>query len=68
MVFHNRINTKWVVVKFVKTKDFSVSPINWLVETNTNQLSTSIIKCCKWPQRRMTSDGQEAEFSSLNTI
>lgn len=43
---------KWVVAKFMDTKDFSVLPINWLVETETEKLATSTIKFCKWPPIR----------------
>jgi len=48
---------KWVVVKFSDTKDYSVLPVNWLVETETERLTTSNIKYCKWPPvRSVTSD------------
>jgi len=51
MVFQNR-SIKWVVVKFTDTKEFSVLPVNWLVETETERLATSSIKFCKWPPIR----------------
>jgi len=48
---------KWVVAKFIDTKDYSVLPINWLVENTTEKLITSTIKFCKWPPiRSVTSD------------
>lgn len=48
---------KWVVVKFTDTKDYSVLPVNWLVETETEKLTTSNIQFCKWPPvRSVTSD------------
>lgn len=48
---------KWVVVKFTDTKDYSVLPINWLVENETQKLATCTIKFCKWPPlRTVTSD------------
>ncbi|XP_025207839.1 uncharacterized protein LOC112603482 [Melanaphis sacchari] len=48
---------KWVVAKFIDTKDYSVLPINWLVENETEKLITSTIKFCKWPPiRSVTSD------------
>jgi len=48
---------KWVVVKFGDTRDYSVLPINWLVETKTERLTTGNIKYCKWPPvRSVTSD------------
>lgn len=43
---------KWVVAKFMDGKDYSVLPINWLVETNKENLATSTIKFCKWPPVR----------------
>lgn len=46
---------KWVVVIFSPKKDYSVVPINWLVETETQQLSTSTIQYCYWPSIRVTS-------------
>lgn len=56
MAFQNRF-MKWVVVKFIDTREFSVLPTNWLVETDTEQLSNSTIKFCKWPTlRSITSD------------
>lgn len=48
---------KWVVAKFIVGKDFSVLPINWLVETEVQKLETSTIRFCKWPPlRSVTSD------------
>lgn len=48
---------KWVVAKFTDTKDYSVLPINWLLENNTEKLTTSTIKFCKCtPIRSVTSD------------
>lgn len=47
---------KWVVVKFTDTKDYSVLPVNWLVETETDRLTASNIKCCiRPPVRYVTS-------------
>jgi len=43
---------KWVVAKFTDTKDFSVLPVNWLVQNKTENLTTSTIKFCKWPPIR----------------
>lgn len=51
------MNTKWMVVKFIETKDYSVViPTNWLVETQTNKLTISTVQYCKWPPHRVTSD------------
>lgn len=48
---------KWVVAKFTDTKDYSVLPINWLVENEKAKLTSSTIKFCKWPPiRTVTSD------------
>ncbi|XP_022176724.1 uncharacterized protein LOC111038095 [Myzus persicae] len=58
--FHTK-KQKWVVVIFSPKKDYSVVPINWLVETETQKLSTSTIQFCYWPSIRVTStDLQEA--------
>lgn len=47
---------KWVVVIFSISKDYSVIPINWLLETaEVDNLSNSSIKYCYWPPYRVTS-------------
>lgn len=46
---------KWVVVTFSLSKDYSVVPINWLIQTDTENLSTCTIKYCYWPPYRVTS-------------
>lgn len=51
-----RNSMKWVVVKFIDGKDFSVIPTNWLVETDLENLSKCSVKYCKWPPIRVTSD------------
>lgn len=51
-----RNSMKWVVVKFIEGKDFSVIPINWLVETDADNMSMCSVKYCKWPPKRVTSD------------
>lgn len=51
-----RNGMKWVVVKFIVGKDYSVIPINWLIETDTDNLSNCSVKYCKWPPKRVTSD------------
>lgn len=58
MALQGRNSMKWVVVKFVEDgKDFSVIPTNWLVETETDNLSRCSVKYCKWPPKRVvTSD------------
>lgn len=57
MKLQSRNNVKWVVVKFIDAKDFSVVPINWLIETDTDNLSMCSVKYCKWPPKRsVTSD------------
>ncbi|KAF0750191.1 THAP-type domain-containing protein [Aphis craccivora] len=42
-------------VIFSPAKDYSVFPINWLIETETKQLSASTIQYCYWPSTRVTS-------------
>lgn len=56
MALQGRNSMKWVVVKFIEGKDYSVVPVNWLVETNTNNMSNSSVKYCHWPPKRVTSD------------
>jgi len=46
---------KWVVVIFSLSKDFSVVPINWLLETEVENLYSSTVKNCYWPPFRVTS-------------
>jgi len=53
MALQGRNSMKWVVVKFIEGNDYSVIPINWLIETDSDNLS----RCyCKWPPKRVTSD------------
>lgn len=56
MALQGRNSMKWVVVKFIDGKDFSVIPINWLVETDLENLPKCSVKYCKWPPKRVTSD------------
>ncbi|XP_050059764.1 uncharacterized protein LOC114132292 [Aphis gossypii] len=46
---------KWVIVIFTSSKDYSVVPINWLLETEVENLYSSTIKNCYWPPFRVTS-------------
>lgn len=46
---------KWVIVIFTVSKDYSVVPINWLLETEVENLYSSNIKNCYWPPFRVTS-------------
>lgn len=46
---------KWVVVIFASSKDYSVIPVNWLIETDIENLCSSTIKNCYWPPFRVTS-------------
>eukprot|EP00102_Acyrthosiphon_pisum_P019148 XP_016656358.1 PREDICTED: uncharacterized protein LOC107882486 [Acyrthosiphon pisum] len=56
------LKKKWVIVIFSPKKDYSVVPINWLIETETEKLSTSTIQHCYWPPIRVTStDIEDAE-------
>ncbi|XP_015378533.1 PREDICTED: uncharacterized protein LOC107172749, partial [Diuraphis noxia] len=54
------LKKKWVVVIFSPKKDYSVVPINWLVETETQKLSTCTIGYCYWPSIRVTSTDLKA--------
>lgn len=45
-----------VVVKFIDSKDYSVIPTNWSVETDTGNLSVCSVKFCKWPSKKVNSD------------
>ncbi|CAI6345073.1 unnamed protein product [Macrosiphum euphorbiae] len=46
---------KWVIVIFTSSKDYSVVPINWLLETEVENLYSRTIKNCYWPPFRVTS-------------
>jgi len=56
MALQNRNSLKWVVVKFIEGKDYSVIPTNWLIETDTDNLSRCSVTYCKWPPKRVASD------------
>lgn len=43
------------MVIFSLNKDYSVVPINWLVETDNETLHNSTIKYCYWPPFKVTS-------------
>lgn len=47
---------KWVVVLFLMSKDCSVIPINWLLETKNDNLSNSSVKYCYWTPFKVTSN------------
>jgi hypothetical protein len=46
---------KWVVVLFFMNKDYSFIPINWLLETEIDNLSSSSVTYCYWPPFRVIS-------------
>ncbi|XP_016660506.1 uncharacterized protein LOC107883942 isoform X2 [Acyrthosiphon pisum] len=45
---------KWVLAVFPESKDYSVIPINWLVDKE--KLAEGAIKFCRWPLTRVTSN------------